>query len=153
MDNHMKNKLLQRNLETMLGYFSRDLALKVLERDLSQGITLTDANPGDSIVVQTLNSTYKIRVKNPRKGIVVVTGGKYFPKPEKTIFLGSSWAITLFQLGRLNPNYLGPDLNMEFNRFKGLPIITSPVQSFEIYDNSGQKIYIKDGIRQYRQAI
>lgn len=77
------------------------------EQERFGGITLSDLKPGMTVVVKTLNNTYTIETISG--SIAIVQGGKYFKKPTRTVFSGSSWEPA----GKLKVGWIGFNMHME----------------------------------------
>ena len=81
-----------------------------------------------TLVVQTENSTYTILVLDPAKREVAVTGGKYFPSPEKCVLSGSLFGGSFLWVGRI-----GIGMRIELMLNDGITLITSPVKKISVY--------------------
>lgn len=77
------------------------------EQEELSGIDVTKINPGERVVVETVNSTYTITIYEDK---MTVEGGKYFPEPTEAALVGSTFGGTAMKLG-----WIGYNMNMEFH--------------------------------------
>ena len=124
MDGHGRGKA---------GSSSRDAARStgsLPEVARTDGVYLRDLDPITSLRVQTENTLYEITVLRPPRSVVLVRGGRFFPKTTEASFGGSSFGGSCLKLA-----WFGVGLHMEFH-FAGGWIITSRVRSIEVLDAS-----------------
>ena len=100
---------------------------EVAHRD---GVYLRDLDPITNLRVQTENTLYEITVPRPPRSVVLVRGGRFFPKTTEASFGGSSFGGSCLKLA-----WFGVGLHMEFH-FAGGWIFTSRVRSIEVLDAS-----------------
>ncbi len=96
----------------------------------TDGVYLRDLDPITSLRVQTENTLYEITVLRPPRSVVLVRGGRFFPKTTEASFGGSSFGGSCLKLA-----WFGVGLHMEFH-FAGGWIITSRVRSIDVLDAS-----------------
>ncbi|MCH2252486.1 MAG: hypothetical protein MK365_04920 [Vicinamibacterales bacterium] len=94
------------------------------------GVYLRDLDPITNLRVQTENTLYEITVPRPPRSVVLVRGGRFFPKTTEASFGGSSFGGSCLKLA-----WFGVGLHMEFH-FAGGWIFTSRVRSIEVLDAS-----------------
>ena len=94
------------------------------------GVYLRDLDPITNLRVQTENTLYEITVPRPPRSVVLVRGGRFFPKTTAASFGGSSFGGSCLKLA-----WFGVGLHMEFH-FAGGWIFTSRVRSIEVLDAS-----------------
>ena len=94
------------------------------------GVYLRDLDPITNLRVQTENTLYEITVLRPPRSVVLVRGGRFFPKTTEASFGGSSFGGSCLKLA-----WFGVGLHMEFH-FAGGWIFTSRVRSIEVLDAS-----------------
>ncbi len=94
----------------------------------TDGVYLRDLDPITTLRVQTENTLYGITVPLAPRSIVLVRGGRFFPKATEASFGGSSFEGSCLKLA-----WFGVGLHMEFH-FAGGWIVTSPVRSIEVLD-------------------
>ena len=94
------------------------------------GVHLRDLDPITNLRVQTENTLYEITVPRPPRSVVLVRGGRFFPKTTEASFGGSSFGGSCLKLA-----WFGVGLHMEFH-FAGGWIFTSRVRSIEVLDAS-----------------
>ena len=94
------------------------------------GVYLRDLDPITNLRVQTENTLYEITVPRPPRSVVLVRGGRFFPKTPEASFGGSSFGGSCLKLA-----WFGVGLHMEFH-FAGGWIFTSRVRSIEVLDAS-----------------
>ena len=96
----------------------------------TDGVYLRDLDPITNLRVQTENTLYEITVPRPPRSVVLVRGGRFFPKTTEASFGGSSFGGSCLKLA-----WFGVGLHMEFH-FAGGWIFTSRVRSIEVLDVS-----------------
>ena len=96
----------------------------------TDGVYLRDLDPITNLRVQTENTLYEITVPRPPRSVVLVRGGRVFPKTTEASFGGSSFGGSCLKLA-----WFGVGLHMEFH-FAGGWIFTSRVRSIEVLDAS-----------------
>ena len=96
----------------------------------TDGVYLRDLDPITTLRVQTENTLYEITVPRPPRSVVLVRGGRFFPKTTEASFGGSSFGGSCLKLA-----WFGVGLHMEFH-FAGGRIFTSRVRSIEVLDAS-----------------
>ena len=96
----------------------------------TDGVYLRDLDPITHLRVQTENTLYEITVPRPPRSVVLVRGGRFFPKTTEASFGGSSFGGSCLKLA-----WFGVGLHMEFH-FAGGWIFTSRVRSIEVLDAS-----------------
>ena len=96
----------------------------------TDGVYLRDLDPITTLRVQTENTLYEITVPWPPRSVVLVRGGRFFPKTTEASFGGSSFGGSCLKLA-----WFGVGLRMEFH-FAGGRIFTSRVRSIEVLDAS-----------------
>ena len=101
-----------------------------------EGISLAEAGSGETLIVQTKESTYTIFITDSTKREVVVTGGKYFPSHEKCILSGSSFGGSFLKVG-----WIGIGMHVEFHRSNNRRVITSPVVTISFSETSNHQIH------------
>jgi len=94
----------------------------------TDGVYLRDLDPITTLRVQTENTLYGITVPRPPRAVVLVRGGRCFPKTTEASFGGSSFGGSCLKLA-----WFGVGLHMEFH-FAGGWIVTSRVRSIEVLD-------------------
>ena len=97
-----------------------------LEADGSEGIAIQSLAPGTTLIVQTLNSTYRLIVLDGGHYDVLVQGGALFPKATLAQLQGASAGGSLVKTG-----WIEVGLRVEL-RVGPRQIITSPVRSVTI---------------------
>ena len=96
----------------------------------SDGVALGDLDPITALRVQTENTLYEITVARPSCAMLLVRGGRFFPKATEVRFGGSSYGGSCLKL-----EWFGVGLHMEFH-YDGSWIVTSPIRSLEVLDAS-----------------
>ena len=96
----------------------------------TDGVYLRDLDPITNLRVQTENTLYEITVPRPPRSVVLVRGGRFFPKTTEASFGGSSFGGSCLKLA-----WFGVGLHMEFH-FAGGWIFTSRIRSIEVLDAS-----------------
>ena len=96
----------------------------------TDGVYLRDLDPITNLRVQTENTLYEITVPRPPRSVVLVRGGRFFPKTTEASFGGASFGGSCLKLA-----WFGVGLHMEFH-FAGGWIFTSRVRSIEVLDAS-----------------
>ncbi len=94
----------------------------------TDGVYLRDLDPITTLRVQTENTLYGITVPRPPRAVVLVRGGRFFPKTTEASFGGSSFGGSCLKLA-----WLGVGLHMECHVAGGW-IVTSRVRSIEVLD-------------------
>lgn len=89
------------------------------------GLSLETLKRLDTVLVQTVNSDYRIQLLD-EKGRALVTGGKYLAKPKEVTIIGSSLRGRGFKMGSIA---LGYQLEMWVD---GTVMITSPIKSVRV---------------------
>jgi hypothetical protein len=87
-------------------------------------IHIDSCAPREAIVVRTRSSVYELIVLRGAQGLILVRGGRHFPKFRRALFLAST-----ADDGSVAPRTIDIGLRMKFlsgNR----SLLTSPVQSF-----------------------
>ena len=92
----------------------------------TDGVYLRDLDPITSLRVQTENTLYEITVLRPPRSVVLVRGGRFFPKTTEASFGGSSFGGSCLKMG-----WVGLGLHMEFHA-GGQWIITSHVRAIAV---------------------
>jgi hypothetical protein len=87
-----------------------------------EGLYLCHLPPRTRLLIQTLNSTYRIRITEASE--VCVQGGAFFPRPTAARLVGSSSVPGL----RLKVGWIGIGLRIEL-RSRELYVVTSPVRA------------------------
>ena len=90
-----------------------------------EGVMLRSLTPFDTICVRTYNSDYRIFLPDPKRGRVLVEGGRHFVEPVEAVVNGSTLG------GSFKVGWIGIGLRIEFLT-KGILVSTSPVQSFHV---------------------
>ena len=94
------------------------------------GIQVDRMKDLDTVIVETLNSTYEITVINGIEGEVVVRGGQFFPELTAARLSGASMGGSFLKVRGI---YVG--FRMEILH-EGQCIITSPVRTIAIRTNT-----------------
>lgn len=92
-----------------------------------KGILITDTGTGQMLIIETKNSTYKIQILDPVKGLVMVTGGEFFSQSETCILSGSTWGGHALRM-----RWIGLGMCMEFRREGDRTVTTSSVQKISV---------------------
>ncbi len=92
----------------------------------SCGVTLGDVEPLRSLEVRTENSVYRMTVLEPRRGQILIQGGRRWPEPTKGRLLGSSFGGSFIKLGSI---ICGMRMELQVG---GRRVVTSPVRQIEI---------------------
>jgi hypothetical protein len=82
--------------------------------------------PFDTICVRTYNSDYRIFLLDPKRGRVLVEGGRQFVEPVEAVVNGSTFA------GSFKVGWIGIGLRIEFLTEGSILVSTSPVQSVHV---------------------
>lgn len=93
----------------------------------NQGIGLSEAGAGRTLIVETQNSTYTINILDPAERTVMVKGGAHFSKLETCTLSGSTFRGSFLKMG-----WIGLGMCMEFRRSNGQRITTSPVKTISL---------------------
>jgi hypothetical protein len=93
-------------------------------RAKGQGLRIHSLTQGDTLIVHTRNSTYRIIMLDRTNQMVLIRGGKHFPQPTEACLLGSTTEKKV-QIGRI---VLGRGLGFAVGR---RCFITSPVAAIE----------------------
>jgi len=92
----------------------------------TDGIGLADLDPITTLLVRTENSRYEIVVVEPRRKLVLVQGGPFFPQATRAVLSGSNFGGSLLKVA-----WVGIGLHMEF-RAGDQWIITSRVHAITV---------------------
>ncbi len=92
----------------------------------TNGIGLADLDPITTLLVRTENSRYEIVVVEPRRKVVLVQGGPFFPQATRAVLSGSNFGGSLLKVA-----WVGIGLHMEF-RAGDQWIITSRVHAITV---------------------
>jgi hypothetical protein len=101
---------------------SRTLAGFAIERACDEGFAIESLAPGTMLIVQTVNSEYRLIVLD-NDGGVLVEGGVMFPEPVAAVVQGASAGGSLVKTG-----WIGVGLRMELF-VDPQWVMTSPVRS------------------------
>jgi hypothetical protein len=99
--------------------FAREIAA-------SEGIDIREVEPFTTLLVQTMNSLYRIIPLEAGRSRIMVQGGRLFPDLVEAHLVGST-----FGGGLMKRHWIGGGLHMEIHS-GGERIVTSPVRSFRI---------------------
>ena len=99
--------------------FAREIAA-------SEGIDIREVEPFTTLLVQTMNSLYRIIPLEAGRSRIMVQGGRFFPDLVEAHLVGST-----FGGGFMKRHWIGGGLHMEIHS-AGERIVTSPVRSFRI---------------------
>ena len=99
------------------------------EATVANGVGLAELDALTTLVVRTLNSSYRVVVLEPPRTGILIQGGKFFPEPTKARLAGASFGGSMLKL-----SWLGCGLRMEVCA-DGQRIVTSPVQSIAVEGN------------------
>jgi len=91
-----------------------------------EGVALETLTPFDTLCVRTRNSDYRIFLLDPKRGRVLVEGGRQFVEPVEAVVNGSAFVGSTFKIG-----WIGVGLRIEFWT-NGNLVSTSPVQSVRV---------------------
>lgn len=101
-----------------------------VKNQFNHGVIILNAlKPGTVVVTETKNSTYHLVVVNEE--MILIRGGRYWPKPVRARFQGSTWGTKM-----LWSNRIGFQMNMEIT-VENEVYRTSPVQSAQIFSPEG----------------
>ena len=93
------------------------------------GVETGHLPPLTKLNISTQNSYYQLTLLNPGESTAVVQGGRFFTKPSKVYFCGSSYGGTLLKM-----SWIGIGMRLELMS-NGRRIITSPVISVDPLDD------------------
>jgi hypothetical protein len=96
------------------------------ERAASEGINIRAVEPLTTVLVQTMNSLYRIILLDAGRSRIMVQGGQFFPDLVEADLAGSTLGG-----GFLKRHWIGGGLHMEIH-WRGKRIVTSPVRRFRI---------------------
>ena len=96
------------------------------ETAASDGIDIREVEPFTTVLVQTMNSLYRIIPLEAGRSRIMVQGGPFFPDFVEARLAGSTFGGTF-----LTMHWIGGGLQMEINS-GGERFVTSPVRSFWI---------------------
>lgn len=99
------------------------------ENDSCSQVLFQSLHPFDTILLQTLNSKYRIMLLDPNTGQALVEGGQYLAEPSEAMLMGSAIPGAEVKSGAI---CVGWRLEMWAN---GKVFLTSPVQSVEVKHN------------------
>ena len=99
--------------------FAREMAA-------SEGINIREVEPFTTLLVQTMNSLYRIILLEAGRSRIMVQGGEFFPDLVEAHLAGSTCGGSFLKM-----HWIGSGLHMEINS-GGERIVTSPVRSFRI---------------------
>ena len=97
----------------------------------TDGIGLADLDPITTLLVRTENSRYEIVVVEPRRKLVLVQGGPFFPHATRAVLSGSNFGGSMLKVA-----WVGIGLRMEFHSDDEW-VITSRVQSITVQPQRG----------------
>ena len=93
-------------------------------------VVIENLNPFATILLQTLNSDYRILLLDPKTGRSLVEGGSYLLEPNEAFVKGSGIPGCAFKPGQIS---VGDRLEMWLNE---KVFLTSPVKSLEVKENA-----------------
>ena len=96
------------------------------ETAASDGIDIREVEPFTTVLVQTMNSLYRIIPLEAGRSRIMVQGGEFFPDLVEADLAGSTLGG-----GFLKEHWIGGGLHMEIHS-RGQRIITSPVCGFRV---------------------
>lgn len=96
------------------------------EIEALEGIALETLSPLDTICVETLNSSYRIFMLDPKAGRALIEGGGHFVEPIEAVVIGSVGSQARFKLG-----WIAIGMRIEIWT-DGRLTSTSPVQSMHV---------------------
>ena len=71
----------------------------------SSELLLEDLQPFDTILVQTLNSDYRVMVLDPKSGRVLVEGGNHLIEPREGLLIGSVRSGSEYRRGSITVGF------------------------------------------------
>ena len=95
------------------------------ETAASDGIDIREVEPFTTVLVQTMNSLYRIIPLEAGRSRIMVQGGRLFPDLVEAHLVGSAFG------GLRNRHWIGGGLRMEIQS-AGERVVTSPVRNFRI---------------------
>jgi hypothetical protein len=100
----------------------------------SEGIDIRDVDPFTTLLVQTMNSWYRIIPLEAGRSRIVVQGGRFCPDGVEADLVGS-----IVGRGFVKRHWIGNGLHLEIH-WAGLGMVTSPVRSVTIERNQPKVI-------------
>lgn len=113
----MSSNTIQVPQRCTLDGFAREVAA-------TEGVNIREVEPLTTLLVQTMNSLYRIIPLQAGKSRIMVQGGQFFPDLVEAHLAGSTFGGSFLKM-----HYIGIGLHMEINA-RGERIVTSPVRSF-----------------------
>ena len=92
----------------------------------ADGVGLAELDPLTTVMVETLNTRYRVIVLEPPRPRILIQGGEFFPELTEARLAGATMGGSLLKL-----SWLGCGLRMEVCA-DGQRIVTSPVRSIEV---------------------
>lgn len=96
------------------------------ELEWRDGVQVDDLDPLETLEVQTRNTHYEITIMDPRRGEILVRGGRFFPVYTRAHLSGASLAGSFLKLHGI---YVG--FSIEFHTEDG-PIVTTRVRQISV---------------------
>jgi hypothetical protein len=115
----MSSNTIQVPQRCTLDGFAREVAA-------TEGINIREVEPLTTLLVQTMNSLYRIIPLEAGRSRIMVQGGQFFPDLVEAHLAGSTFGGSFLKM-----HWIGVGLHMEINS-NGERIVTSPVRSFRI---------------------
>ena len=129
---HVRRTATQSSIRHDDGFVPRRCTLEGFAQEvaLTEGVGLAELESLTTLLVRTDNSLYRITVLQPPQPKILVQGGRFFPETTEGRLAGSSFGGSFLKMA-----WLGCGLRMEIYS-KGQRIVTSPVRSIEIQQDS-----------------
>ena len=115
----MSSNTIQVPQRCTLDGFAREVAA-------TEGVNIRELEPLTTLLVQTMNSLYRIIPLEVGRSRIMVQGGQFFPDLVEAHLAGSTFGGSFLKM-----HWIGVGLHMEINA-NGERIVTSPVRSFRI---------------------
>ena len=96
------------------------------EVNTADGVGLAELDALTTLLIQTMNSRYRVVVLEPPRTRILIQGGEFFPQPTEAYLAGATFGGSMLKL-----SWLGCGLRMEVCS-DGQRIVTSPVQSIAV---------------------
>ena len=96
------------------------------EVNTADGVGLAELDALTTLLIQTMNSSYRVVVLEPPRTRILIQGGEFFPQPTEAYLAGATFGGSMLKL-----SWLGCGLRMEVCS-DGQRIVTSPVQSIAV---------------------
>lgn len=101
----------------------------VAEQEQAGVVNTQELAAGTNLRVKTTNTTYEIKMVDPRNGQIIIHGGDRFPMEQRVRLNGATYGGSMLWVGRI-----GIGMRMEIERPEYKPLITSEVHEIQVIE-------------------